>query len=403
MSDTLRILQIAPRIPFPLEDGGRIGIYNITKHLALRGHEVTMLAFHLGSDIPDEVAQYARVIPVSHDTRTTTFRVLKNIFSPLPFTISKYQSEKMRDAARVACQAASYDVVHVDHLHLASYGVLLQSEFGLPYCLREHNFETNIYERFAGVQGVSLFKQYMKMQARRIRAYEAEQTALADVCMAITDEDAAQITAAGNANIRVVPAGVDLARHALLDRSKERPHSILLLGNLVWQPNADAARWFLKEIFPHVRNRFTDARVTIAGGSPPRDLLEQQCDSISFPGYVDDVSALAAEMEVLAIPLRVGGGMRIKMLEFFAFGKAVVSTTIGAEGNRALPGTHYLRADAPEEFATHIIAAMESAELRRSIGDAARAFVEEQYSWQSIAAQFETAYHEAIERRRTRR
>src|SRR5512143_1594186 len=136
MSEPLRILQICPRVPYPPNDGGKIGIFNITKHLARRGHRITMAAFSDAAEIPEELAEFAAVVPVRHDTRTTLPGLARNLFTPLPYTISKYRTEKMESALRALCAGQAFDVAHVDHLHCAPYGALLKEEFRIPYCLR---------------------------------------------------------------------------------------------------------------------------------------------------------------------------------------------------------------------------------------------------------------------------
>lgn len=398
MNNALNILQLAPRIPYPLNDGGKIGIFNITKHLAHRGHRVTLLTFSTGEDVPEEMQEIAEVVTVHHDTRTKILGIACNLFSKLPYTVSKYQTEKMESSLRALCSERSFDIVHVDHAHLAPYGLIARREFGIPYCLREHNFETTIYERFGEAQGISLLKLYMRMQARRIHRYEIDQLSHADLCVSITDDDAKNILRQVTIPMKIIPAGVDLDAHPVLSREDERENSILILGSLAWQPNVDAVGWFLRDVFPRIKKAAPAASVTIAGMSPPKELLAQQSEHIRFPGFIENLQEIIASAQVLAIPLRIGGGMRIKMLDFFAYGKAVVSTTIGAEGNHAIAGEQYLKADTAEEFASSIIALFRSREKRYELGDAARRFVEERHSWITIAAQFEAAYIETIER-----
>ncbi len=398
MNDSLNILQICPRVPYPPIDGGKIGIFNITKHLAERGHRITMLAYGESDAVPEEMSQCAEVIIVKHDTRTSAFTLASNLFSSLPYTVSKYQSQKMASAMRSLLAERDYDIVHVDHAHLAPFGALAKEEFGVPYCLREHNFEATIYERFAAAQSLPVLKQYLSMQAKRMRRYEIGQLALVDLCLAITNEDAKRIREEVDVPLIVVPAGVDLTRHVPLSRMAELPHSILIVGSLAWQPQRDSVFWFLDKIFPRIRQQVPDASVTIAGMSPPKDLRERASDSVHIPGFVEDLDAIIARSQVLAIPLRIGGGMRIKILEFFAKAKAVVSTSIGAEGNIAENGAHYLAADSEIDFANAVIELFQSDQRRSELGDAAREFVEKVYSWQRIAAQIEQAYMETIAR-----
>lgn len=397
MNRSLRILQICPRIPFPPDDGGKISVWNITKHLAQRGHRLTMLTFGDPENIPEELQEIISVVTVKHDTRTKIFGIGKNLFSHLPYTISKYQTVKMEDELRRLCREQTFDVVHTDYPHMLPYGIIAKKEFGLPLCHRAHDYETKIYRRYAEAQSRTLFRQYMKMQTQRIEQWEKSQLAAVDMCIAITREDANEIFSKITIPMTVIPAGVDLEEHPVLDRSLEIPHSIALLGSLSWQPNLDAAEWFLSEIFPLIQEKIPDATVSIIGASPPASLLARQSEHVRITGFVEHVQNALSTIQVLAVPLRMGGGMRIKLLEFFANGKAVVSTTIGAEGNSAQPGIHYRCADTPEDFSRAIIELFVAAPQRAALGDAARLFVSEQYSWRKCAEVFESTYRLVIQ------
>jgi len=401
MNRPLRILQIAPRIPWPPNDGGAIGVYNITRSLARRGHRIDFATFGAGKEQFGELAVYCNPVVVKHDTTTRTGTLLANLFSSLPYTISKYQTDAMSARLRALCREEEYDVVHVDHIHMAPYGAMVKREFGLPYVLREHNFETTIYKRFGEQQKNPLVRGYMRMQTARLRRFEGEQLDEVDVCAAITEQDAERIREASPCAMDIIPAGVDLDRHVVLDRALEGEDRLCILGSQAWEPNQDAARWFLDSIWPRIREARPDVQLTIAGSDPPAWLTARQDEQVRVPGFVDDLSALLTETTVLCVPLRIGGGMRVKLLEYFAAGKAVVSTRVGAEGNFARHDEHILHADDPEDFARAVISLLEDNARRRALGDAGRRLAEERYSWDAIAAQFEKAYHDAIAARET--
>jgi len=320
--------------------------------------------------------------------------MLRNLFSSLPYTVSKYRSAAMTAQLRTLCSDHHFDIVHVDHAHLAWYGELLQREFGLPWVLREHNYESRIHERFAAQHRLPLFSGYLRMQARRWDAYERAALQHPDCIAAITPEDADVIRSATRRPVRVLPAGVDTDTLMPFDPAAAEEAHVLLLGSLNWLPNRDAAQWFVDEIWPAVRERVPQAHCTIAGSHPSASLRARASDHLAVPGYVRDLPALLERATVVAVPLRVGGGMRIKLLEFFARGKAVVSTRIGAEGNSAEHDTHILHADTPENFADAIARIIADESLRRSLGAAARELVERDYSWTSVAAAFETIYRD---------
>lgn len=333
---------------------------------------------------------------VAHDTTTKPGTLLTNLFSSLPYTISKYQCAAMREALRRLCTDRTFDVVHVDHIHLAPYGAMLKAEFGLPLLIREHNFETTIYARFAEKQRLPFLRWYMIMQTRRLLRFETKQLRLADGIAAITEEDAARIRAVASGPVDVVPAGVDLRTHAVLDPALEDGARVTLLGSMQWGPNLDSVEWFVDNIWPLIIAAEPSARLTIAGDAPPKRIQHLADERVEVPGFVDDLAALLARSRVLAVPLRVGGGMRIKLLEYFAYGKAVVSTGIGAEGNAAQDGEHIAIADDAPSFAEAVVRLLRDADLRQRLGVNARALVEQVYSWEAIGRQFEQCYHSAI-------
>jgi polysaccharide biosynthesis protein PslH len=188
---------------------------------------------------------------------------------------------------------------------------------------------------------------------------------------------------------------VDCADSRPFDTPPDERH-VVIVGPLQWMPNLDAASWFVDEIWPRIREAEPRARCTIAGTHPPRRLLARQDEALRFPGFVEDYEGLLRSATVLAVPLRIGGGMRIKLLEFFAHGKAVVCTGVGAEGNAARPDVEYLRADTAGDFAAAVVRLLREEETRRALGGASRAMVERVYSWERIGEQFENAYLSAI-------
>ncbi|MFZ1728603.1 MAG: glycosyltransferase family 4 protein [Bacteroidota bacterium] len=412
MSAPLNILQISPRVPWPVADGATIGIYNITRSVAARGHRITFAAFgKTGTDSgsssdANDMPSFCRLEIIAHDTSNSVWKALRNLPSHEPYPISKYHSAAMTARIDALCEEERFDIVHVDHAHMAMYGEYVQRRFGIPYVLREHNFETTIYRRYAERMRLPVLSHYFRMQAARMYKYESSVLTHPDVIAAITPEDAVDIRTAlgtqGGAarrsakeNIRIIPAGVDVKRMRPFNTEPNSAH-VVVVGPLVWAPNIDAATWFATEIWPRIKAAVPEARCTIAGASPPRRLLRLATEDLRIPGFVDDYAELLSSATVMAVPLRIGGGMRVKLLEFFACGKAVVSTAIGAEGNAARDGEQYISADSAGDFAAAVVAIIRNPELRRSIGLAARTLAKQTYSWDHIGELFEKAYLEAV-------
>ncbi|MCG3118710.1 MAG: hypothetical protein ALAOOOJD_00964 [bacterium] len=392
----MKILQICPRIPFPLHDGGAIGIFNITKHLALRGHQITMLAFGKDELAPVEgLREYCDLSIVPHVTATQPLAAIMNVVSRMPYTISKYQAGKMfRQLGEIVAKSV-FDIVHVDHLHMASYGVFLKERHGLPIVLRQHNVEAAVMERFIRHQKSAWLRWYAQLQYRKLLRLEPNLCEQFDCCVMITPEDRRRLQKMSpRAHTTVIPAGVDIPRSA--GNVSEDPGNILFLASLDWPPNVDGFMWFYENVLPLVQSEEPGVRVSIIGkGQAPR-LQRLKHPNIRFIGFVNDVVPYLQAAQICIVPLFAGGGMRIKILEMLAHRKCVVSTSVGCEGIEAANGRELLIADDPTNFAKALLAVLRDPALRLTLGRQARQLVEMKYAWPQIGAAFESVYSQCI-------
>ncbi len=398
----MRILQLTPRMPWPLTDGGAIGIYNITKSLSELGHSITLVTYPLDNstatrEAVSELSKFAKVEIVSKPLPPRWKVLLRTIFLGA-YPIERRMMPEMFALLKSIVELEHFDIVHVDHAHMGKYGLWLKSEFGLPIMLREHNFEALIYERFARTEPNLLKRLVAGIHGRRLKREEIQFLENFDAIAAITNEDALLMRqAAPHANIRVIPAGVD-TEYFKPSEHIENPDSILWIGSLAWDPNYDAVRFFLNSIFSLILKTRPDATFDVIGGESQRvaKLAARFGEKVRLLGQVPDVRDYLARSAVLVVPLRIGGGMRLKLLEFFASGKAVVSTTIGAEGNLAEDGIQVLIRNDPESFAEATVALLDSNSFRQSLQANARALVIKEYSWNRIAEDFISFYEQII-------
>ena len=402
-TNALNILQLSPQVPFPLLDGGKVGIFNITKHLAQRGHNVTMLALDRTPGVDAKpLEEFCDLIRVRHSNRNSVPRALMNLFSEDPYNISKYDSPAYAEALSDLLARKTFDVVHVDHLHMARYGVSCRQQRQLPIVLREHNIESVIVERFAENARPALLQVWARMQARRIRDYEGRLAARYDMCCAVTQEDKKRLLKlAPTARVCVVPAGVDesLFVPEVAEEGDAMPGSIALFGSFDWLPNQDALSWFVKSIFPLVVSQYGDARLTIVGKDIPGEVQELRGKGITIRGFVPDLRHELRKHLLTVVPLRMGGGMRLKIVESFAMQIPVVSTSIGCEGIECRDGEHLLIADTEKEFAGQVVRMLTDRRLREKLSRSAWTLARERYRWETAAESLETVYREAIGRR----
>jgi glycosyltransferase involved in cell wall biosynthesis len=291
-----------------------------------------------------------------------------------------------------------FDLVQLENTHMAHYLSTVQKH-GAPTVLRLQNVESLVAERHARTVSPPL-SWIMLDQARRWRGFEARACEQASLCLAITPEDAERIQRlAPEAQVSVSPAGVDLERY-YPKLMTEEPDTVVFIGALDWPPNVDGARWFRSEIWPLIRKADPEARWIVVGKGAPADILAwpESDRSIQVTGFVEDVRPYLHSGALVVVPVRSGGGMRLKILEAMAAGKTVLTTPVGAEGIDARNGEEIFLAPANKTFAETALRILRDEALRKRTGKAAAAWVA-RFGWDKIAASLENEYHALLNSR----
>ncbi|HLX12927.1 MAG TPA: glycosyltransferase family 4 protein, partial [Bacteroidota bacterium] len=391
----LRILQICPRIPYPLHDGGAIGVFNITKHVAQRGHTIRMVTFDKSeSSPPRELTRWCSVRTVNAYTGHSIVKLISSQWRSIPYMQTKYRHEKFADAIREEVTLFKPDVVHVDHLVMAQYGLLVKTEFGIPIVLREHNLETKFLKRLAENDSSIMLRYFARRDVLKMASDEAKTCSLFDRVVMISREDESGLKElAPDAKTRVIPAGVTIPDLPSTMQGTQG-HSILFLGALDWKPNVDALRWFCREVFPEILEQVPNADLLVVGKGKLGKAVDIDNPPVKLLGFVEDLTHVIANADVCIVPLLTGSGIRIKILELLAAGKAVVSTKIGAEGIEVESGKEILISDRPGDFARDVIELLRNPELRSRLGACGRTTMVQKYGWPAIAEAFETVYRD---------
>ena len=384
----MHILWLKTELLHPVDKGGRIRTYQTLRALKER-HRVTYLTLDDGSAAPDALARATEycheliTVPFSQPARRSVAFFLDlatNLFSPLPYAVAKYRSAAMREAIVQAVQTRGVDLVVCDFLFPSPN---VPDNLGVPTVLFQHNVEAAIWERHASVAGRAFTRAYMRLQWRRMRAFERTECHRYDHVIAVSDADADTMRDWYDApRVSAVPTGVDVDFFRPSGNESPRPSEIVFTGSMDWMPNEDGVQWFVEEVFPLVRARHPDATFTIVGRHPtPRVKALEQHQGVTVTGSVPDVRPYLERAALFVVPLRVGGGTRLKIYEAMAMERAVVSTTIGAEGLPLRDGDDVVRADDAEGFAL-AVGDLLSAPARASlIGKAAAKRVREEFSW----------------------
>ncbi len=374
-------------------------MFNITKYLALRGHEITLVSFAKPGDAAsDELKRYCSVHLVHESTSHSFAKILHSYVSGTPYVIEKYQTAGMWAAVESLVKAGQFDCVHADYLMMAPYAIRVHEHYGIPIMLRQHDFETTMLERFAQSEKNKILRIFIRTEYMRMKRYEPVICSRFDLCTMITRKDEERLHALGGTVRSVtIPAGVEIP--ALAPEAAPDSMTIFFLSSLSWKPNIDGFMWFYTHVLPIVVRQMPDVRVLVAGKGKAPELDALHDPRVEIAGYVDDVAPCYAKTAVCIVPLFTGSGMRIKILEMMAYGKPVVATSIGAEGIHVADGENIFIADDPAVFAEKVVALLKSAGLRRTIGAAARKTVQSEYSWESVAEKFEQAYYPIVNRK----
>jgi len=403
----MRILWLKSDLLLPLDKGGKLRTWHLMRHLARR-HEITYLAFREpGQPAADvegmkEVAARVETITRSEPAKGTPrfyADAAMHLLDPLPYAVGKYRSAEYRRKLASLLADEPFDLIVCDFLFPA---VNLPKRLPCPAVMFTHNVESEIWRRHAETKAGALGRLLYGAQYRRMLRYEGRMLARFDGVLAVSDADretfARLYPGAIAQPVHVVPTGVDteyFAPSAITDQPSaisSQPSNLIFTGSMDWLPNEDAMLYFCRDVLPAIRAEVPNVTLTIVGRTPTpavKKLAEER--GVTVTGRVDDVRPYMRDAAVYIVPLRIGGGTRLKIFEAMAMGKAVVSTTIGAEGLPVTDGEHVLLADEPASFARAVVHLMRDTAHRGRIEAAARALVLARYDWSAVAGELEDA------------
>jgi len=392
----MHILWLKSELLHPVDKGGKIRTYQTLKHLKAL-HRVTYLCLDDGSAGPDAEGLSREY---SHDLIRVPFSapakgsvafyadLARNLVSSLPYAVAKYRSRAMEAAIRTAVRERDIDLIVCDFL---TPSVNVPDDLGVPVLLFQHNVEAAIWRRHAEAAGHPVKRRYMRAQYARMRAWERRECRRVGKVVAVSEQDAAEIARDyGVQGVAAIPTGVDLDYFRTSGVQRQDAERLVFVGSMDWMPNEDGTAWFVREILPIIRGEVPGVHLDIVGRnpSPAVQALAREDASVTVTGTVSDVRPYVERAAVSIVPLRVGGGTRLKIFEGMALESAIVSTTIGAEGLPLHDGEEIVIADNPAAFAQACIRLMRDAEARAAIGRAAAVRVRREFGWDRAASVF---------------
>jgi glycosyltransferase involved in cell wall biosynthesis len=401
------LLFLCQTLPYPLDSGVAIRSYHLLKILS-RAFDVTALCFYRRKNglAPADPApalavlgQFARVeafpLPQEHSAVRLAWDHVRSVTRRRVYSAFTFESRPFTRRLRELLAERRFDLAHVDSIWMSRYVPVLA---GRPVVFGHHNVESALLQRRANAER-GWRSAYLSFQARLMEREERRWCAASTLNVTVSDDDRVQLeTIAGGSRWAVVPNGVDTE---WFRPARGREDGLVCVGELGWFPNHDGLRYFSEDILPRIRAAGHDVPVRWVGRAPEatvRTYREQH--GVELTGYVNDIRPLVHDAACYVVPLRVGGGTRVKILDAWAMGKAVVSTSVGCEGLAAEDGRNILVRDDPEGFAQAVGLVLQDGALRRRLGAEGRRTVEQSYDWGRIGESVLPSYTSLVAPRR---
>lgn len=395
----MKVLLLTQVLPYPPDSGPKIKTWNVLKYLA-QHHEVTLVSFVRG-DQSAEIAhlqkycQAVYTVAIRRGAWRDSWYMIKSLLTRQPFLMVRDHRAAMHQVIKQITTHTQFDIIHADQLNMAQYA---EQVTGSAKILDAHNALWLLYKRLWETMTPGPKKWLLGRDWRLMKQYEGEVCRRFGGILTVSKEDQVALEeAAGHSlEVTVIPIAIDTDEVSEVCRSSEADH-ILHIGTMFWPPNIDGILWFLREIFPLIRAQRSQITFDVVGANPPPDIIayNKNGSGVNVTGYVADPSPYLEATGVMVIPLRAGGGMRVKILNALAQGLPVVSTTLGCEGIAVEPGKHLLVADTPETFAQATLRVLEDKNLASNLGYNGRCLVKSTYDFRAACLPIDTLYQRA--------
>ena len=401
----MRVLQFAPRVCWPLDTGAKLRNYHLARVLAQQAH-VVLLAFTDHKQSSAALPKlYEQVVTVERDSAYTFAKMVRGVLGQTPLPVLNYTTAPMKRALEHLLREQDFDIIQIESIHLVSYlanireaGIREAGERPVVVC-DWHNIESDLMRRYSEREPARLRRAYARRTARLTSEFEKRALREFDAHIVVSQRDAERLRNLNpDARIFVIENGVDTAFYSDPGaRDESLARRIVFVGSMDYHANIDGALGFAREVWPRLRDRHPELIFTIVGKDPAPEVRDlAQIPGIEVTGTVDDVRPFYCEAIAAVVPLNVGGGSRLKILEAMAAGVPVVSTALGAEGLDVQHDENIMIADTNEQLVEAIISVVENKARRNQLSAAGRALVSSRYDWSSLGASLFGAYEKLL-------
>ena len=397
----MKVLQLCLRVPFPPADGGSIAMHSMSTGLQQSGIDVKVVALntfkhHVDiSQLPQWYREAYNIETCDVDTKVELIPAFLNLFQSGSYNIERFNKPEFHKLLADLLLSDDYDIVQLESLFMTPYLDTIKKNSSAKIVLRSHNIENQIWHRLSGYEKNIFKKCYFSFLAKRLNMYEHAVVNDYDGILTLTKEDEKQYHMMGcRKKMEVVPIGLDISKYP--HKTNFDKINYFHLGSMDWLPNYEAVKWFLDHVHPLIVASGMKLPIFLAGKKMQVEFKSLETDFLVVNAQIDDAISYMDSKQVMIVPLLSGGGMRVKILEGMAMGKAVISTSIGAEGIGYTNNKNIIIADTPAQFSEAMLKCYSDPGYCKYIGENARTLVENLYSAKAIGSQVSQFYSELL-------
>ncbi len=354
----MKILQLTRKFPYPPIDGESLNLSNFNSVLKEEGYSVDLLSFNTVKhyfkveELPPKANYYRKIYDVYLDNRIKALDAGLNLFSSLPFHVTRYITQEFKTKLLKVLGENKYDLILIESINLMPYHEIIKENSDAKIVYRAHNVEYEIWERITQNESNIVKKAYLSYLTRKLKRYELDKINQFDTILTVTQRDLKRYQDNGfKGKGIVVPAGIRGENYTPSTLNNSNPVKISFIGSLDWIPNIEGLEWFFSKVWKtYIAECSSNAELHIAGRNIDKSVFQMESKNVVIHGEVPDAKAFLNSFDIMIVPLLSGGGMRLKILEGLALGRIVITTSLGLEGIDAIDGEEVLIADSAEEF-----------------------------------------------------
>ncbi len=379
----MRVLQLCHKPPLPAKDGGCIAMNNLTQGLIESGHKVKIITIFTHkhdlklNELSPEYIQKTDIEGVHVDTRINFVDAFTAFMTNDSYHVNRFFSPDMDIKIDRLLRKQSFDVIHLESLFMTPYIGTIKRHSKAPIILRAHNIEYTIWEKIALGTKNPIKKMYLNFLAKQLREYELMMFNSVDGIATISESDKIRMLQLGvRKPIKTIAFGIDLQLYNYLPSIPTNAPKLFHLGAMDWEPNVEGLNWFIGKVWPAIHDRFPHLTLYLAGRNMTEDFRNIQAPQVFILGEVEDATKFIQDHDIMVVPILSGGGVRVKIIEGMALGKAIISSTIGAIGIDYKEKENILIADTTAEWIQAIDALLNKEGKKERIEKNAREFAE---------------------------